>query len=255
MTYLKAPMFIIPRTRFFPFAMQTYLLFCLLMVPSIAYAQAVGAAPALSVGAIVMLSVSFLFGLAVQAQASGKLLGQFVIPAKAMVVVALAVPFLGGVSTYLGGVTFSESAVLYAVFHGLTNVVSSAAGGAAHAHFDGISTKTAARLARIAAAGPAGVLMLLLAAGCTAAEVQAWDQGVAAGSSIVVPAAGFACAIAQDVDPSGATAICQEIDTAGALVGQAFTVAESAPAIIALVAKTSATMQTQVRAHYLAQKH
>ncbi len=75
--------------------------------------------------------------------------------------------------------------------------------------------------------------------GCTAAQLTAFDQALAAGQAALVPVENLTCIVASEVDPSGATAICTEVDSAGTAIGQAITVVENVPAIQALVAKTS----------------
>ena len=235
------------------------LVLVIIMLPAYAYAQSVvpTAPPALSVAELVMLTVSFLFAASTQAQQSGKLFGQFVIPAKAMVALGIVVPFLGGFATSLGTVAFSEASVVRAVFAGLMNLfVGSLPGLAVHAHFV-VPEKMAARAARLAAMSTACFLFVVSAAGCAQlqSDLSAFEQAVTQGSSLIAPASSFACTVAKDVDPSGSTAICQQIASDGSLIGEAFTIVESVAAINALTAKTSSTMQSIVRTNYLAKHH
>lgn len=241
-------------------ALALFAALAVLTVPLVAFAQGVpalpAAAPALSVGMIVVLALTFVLGAAKQAQSTGKILGQFTLPASADVVVGLVVPFLGAFLQYLSTVAFSGAACAYAAFAGLAAVTSSTAGAlAVHAHMTMPAQVRAMKKAGtlVALAGVAVLAMML--SGCTPAELAAWDKGISAGSSLVVPATGFACTVATDVDPSGATAICQEIDTTGNLVGVVLTVAEDAPAIAGLVAKTSASMQAAVKANHAKAAH
>jgi hypothetical protein len=111
--------------------------------------------------------------------------------------------------------------------------------------------------AKVLAAKLAGATLVALAcvfvAGCTSAQLTAFETAIATGQAALVPAEDLACTVANVVDPSGASADCQKIDSTGALVGEVFTITENAPAIANLVAKTSAGMQLSVKAHRLAQ--
>jgi hypothetical protein len=80
---------------------------------------------------------------------------------------------------------------------------------------------------------------LILVAGCTQAQLTAFDSAIAQGQAALVPAQNLACAAATDLDPSGATAICTTIDTAGNAVGLGFTVAEDVASIAALLSATA----------------
>lgn len=95
-----------------------------------------------------------------------------------------------------------------------------------------------------------GCMMLASAAMLVAcSSLASFEQGISTGSKLVVPSENFACTVAEDVDPSGGTAVCQEIDTTGALVGTVLTIAEDAPSIAAAVAHTSVGQQAQIRAN------
>ena len=208
------------------------------------------AAPQISTGAMVMLVLSTLLGIATTAQQTGKLFGQFTIPTSAVVVVNLVVPFLGGLVQSLSSMTFSSAAVVYAIFAGLTNLIAgSAAGIAVHAHIVVPAKVSALRASKVAAAAIAAGAVVTSLLACTPAQLAAWDTAIKSGGTIAVQASNFACTIATEVDPSGATAICQEIDSGGALLGPVLTVVEDAPSVLNLVAKTSASMQTLVHAN------
>jgi hypothetical protein len=225
----------------------TIFLFC-----SAAYAQGtpLPAAPQISTGAMVMLSLSTLLGIATQVQQSGKLFGQFTIPTAAIVVVNMVVPFLGGLVQYLSTVAFSGAAVTFGLFAGVANLlVGSAAGLAVHAHITIPARMASMRSSKAAATSMLlGALTMALFA-CTPAQLAAWDTAIKSGGTIAVQASNFACTVATEVDPSGATAICQEIGSGGALLGPVLTVVEDAPSVLNLVAKTSLSMQTLVHAN------
>jgi hypothetical protein len=76
-------------------------------------------------------------------------------------------------------------------------------------------------------------------AGCTPAQVTAFDSVIAQGQAALVPAENLACLGATELDSSGATAICTAIDIAGNAIGTVFTVVENAPSVVALLAKTA----------------
>ena len=90
---------------------------------------------------------------------------------------------------------------------------------------------------------PLAVLLASLLAfseeGCNPAQLSAFDQAIEAGQAALVPAESIACASATLLDPSGKTAICSTIDATGAAVGAAFTVAEDAAGIAALLNRTA----------------
>ena len=80
---------------------------------------------------------------------------------------------------------------------------------------------------------PVGIALM----GCTPAQLAAYDQAIKTGQAALIPAENLACQIASAADPTGATAVCAQIDATGNVIGQAFTVAEDAPSILALLAK------------------
>jgi hypothetical protein len=241
--------------RLLPFLSFLAIFAIVFLYCSAAHAQGtpLPAAPQISTGAMVMLVLSTLLGIATTAQQTGKLFGQFTIPTSAVVVVNLVVPFLGGLVQSLSSMTFSSAAVVYAIFAGLTNLIAgSAAGIAVHAHIVVPAKVSALRASKVAAAAIAAGAVVTSLLGCTAAELTAWEKAVQAGTALVIPTENYACTVLTEVDPSGATAGCQEIDTTGSLIGPVLTVAEDAPSIVAAVAKTSASMQREVHGHLLA---
>lgn len=90
--------------------------------------------------------------------------------------------------------------------------------------------------------GAASVLMYSYScASLTQAEsaLNAIDQALTRGAAVVVAAENLACEAAVDIDPSGATAVCTQIDAAGNATGAVFTtVATTAAAVQALLAST-----------------
>lgn len=238
------------------FALVVAFSVALFALPALAQAVPLPAAPPLSTGVIVVTLLSLLAGIVTQAQQSGKLFGQFTIPASAMIVVTIAAPFLGGALAYLQSVAFSTTALYFAAVAGVTAVLAASAPGVAvHAHFVVPDKMAAIRAARLAGA-TAGLAVLLVMAGCASfsSGLASFEKLVAAGQVALVPAEQLACTIDTDVDPTGATADCAKIDSTGALVGTVFTVVEDAPSIAALVAKTSVGTQTAIRTRLAAQK-
>lgn len=170
----------------------------ILTVPLVAFAQGVpampAAAPALSVGMIVVLALTFVLGAAKQAQSTGKILGQFTLPASADVVAGLVVPFLGAFLQYLSTVAFSGAACAYAALAGLAAVTSSTAGAlAVHAHMTMPAQVRAAKKAGtiVALAGVAALALML--SGCTLFRS-------ASGSTVVNDVGSLAACVIQHVE-------------------------------------------------------
>jgi hypothetical protein len=93
---------------------------------------------------------------------------------------------------------------------------------------------------------------LIASVGC--ASLAAFDQAIATGAAAVVSAEGLACEAATDLDPSGASAICIDIDAAGNAIGTVFaTLPTDAAIVTALLTKTAAPTATV--AQILAQGH
>jgi hypothetical protein len=96
-------------------------------------------------------------------------------------------------------------------------------------------------------------ILLVTAAGalaslpdCTPARLAAWATAVSAGSAAVVPAESLACIAANDLDPSGASAICSVVDASGAAIGAGFVVAEDVQAIAKLLSATAPKLPATV---------
>ena len=85
------------------------------------------------------------------------------------------------------------------------------------------------------------VALITLAACQPGAAAPNWAGLVQAGNAAVVPAENLACSIAQNVDPSGATAACVKIDQAGNVIGEVLTIAEDVVSVAALVKLHPAT--------------
>jgi hypothetical protein len=77
--------------------------------------------------------------------------------------------------------------------------------------------------------------------GTTPAQaLSAFDQAIAAGSAAVVPIENLACEAAEDIDPTGATAVCTEIDATGAAIGTVFTTIQTTQAAVNALLKATA---------------
>ena len=87
---------------------------------------------------------------------------------------------------------------------------------------------------------PAVGLLALVLAACTPAALQAVENALQSGQAAVVPAEALACAVASDLDPSGATALCAYVDATGNVVSAVFQVAETVADIAALCQHTKA---------------
>ncbi|MDE2022201.1 MAG: hypothetical protein KGI71_04825 [Patescibacteria group bacterium] len=91
----------------------------------------------LSTFSIVVPLLSLVIGVGTQAIQTGKLLGQFQLSTAAMMVLTLALPFVGGVSASLTSAgVLTTASVFYAVVAGVLDVVAGSVPGlAVHAHF------------------------------------------------------------------------------------------------------------------------
>ena len=97
---------------------------------------------------------------------------------------------------------------------------------------------------------PAVGLLALALMACTPAALQSLESALQTGQSAVVPAEALACAVATDLDPSGATALCAYVDATGNVVSAVFQVAETVADIAALCQHTTApTAQALVVLH------
>jgi len=84
---------------------------------------------------------------------------------------------------------------------------------------------------------------------CNAAQMTAFDKALADGESLLAPSEQFSCSVATALDPSGATAICGEIDAVGNIIGTVFTVTQDAASIQALCKRApSAAASTTLNA-------
>jgi hypothetical protein len=73
-----------------------------------------------------------------------------------------------------------------------------------------------------------------------------WAADIQAGKSAVVPAEQLACDIASVVDPSGSTAVCADIDSAGNIISDTFLVTEDATSVANLIKNTPVALRTKV---------
>jgi hypothetical protein len=94
---------------------------------------------------------------------------------------------------------------------------------------------------------------IVLASTLSCASTSALDAQLAAGQALIVPAESYACEAATDIDPTGATALCTEIDAAGNAIGAGITVVEEVGWIANLIkntiGKTDATKQALSQFH------
>jgi hypothetical protein len=94
-----------------------------------------------------------------------------------------------------------------------------------------------------------GMLVVgVVIAGCTPAQLQALNSALQSGQSALVPAEALACQLAADIDPTGGTAICTAVDASGNALGLGFTVVEDVTAIVALLSHTTPTTTSATKA-------
>ena len=120
--------------------MKLSLVVAILLVPATALAQSGTSASAvpleLSTLTAVTTVLNLLVGALTQAQQSGKILGQWSIPAGWMVAVGIVLPLVSGIGAYLGTASaINATTIFYAVAAGVTDLLASSASGVAvHAH-------------------------------------------------------------------------------------------------------------------------
>jgi hypothetical protein len=245
-------MYLWPR-RYAAFFVASAMFLCLFLCLSItAYAQTgpvTAPLPPLSIGVALMLALNLVLGFLTQAQQSGKILGQWSIPPVEMIVIGLVFPVISGFVSFMSGpgVVFNGTSITYGIAAGLAALIAASAPGVAvHAHFvvpakmQAVRDDKAVATARAAsvsnAVKVAGGLIMMALVGC--ASFAQFIQAIQAGQAAIVPATNLACEIAVDVDPTGATAICAQLDAAGNVVSTLAPVVEDAASIAALVANT-----------------
>lgn len=79
------------------------------------------------------------------------------------------------------------------------------------------------------------IALVVVAGSVSCTSLSTFEAEIAKGQAALIPAENLACEAATDLDPSGATALCTEIDTAGNAVGLGITVVEDAASIAALL--------------------
>jgi hypothetical protein len=92
--------------------------------------------PHVSLAVAVVTVLSLVVGALTSMQQTGKLLGQYRLPAAAVTVIAIILPFLSGALAVLQGVSkIDGSAIFWAVSSGIGQMIASSAPGlATHAH-------------------------------------------------------------------------------------------------------------------------
>ena len=135
--------------------MNLGLVVAILLIPATALAQSgtsAAGSPTLELSTLtaVVTILNLLVGALTQAQQSGKLLGQWSIPASAMVWIGIVLPLVSGIGAYLGTASaINGTTLFFAVAAGVTDLLaSSAAGVAVHAHLVVPAKMAAMRLAR-----------------------------------------------------------------------------------------------------------
>lgn len=122
------------------FGLYVFVAICIFTVPAWAQVAApapvAGALPPVSLAVGVVTLLSLVIGALTSMQQTGKLLGQYQLPAAAVTIIAIVLPFLGGALAVLKGVdAINGSAVFWAVSCGVGQMIaSSSAGLAVHAH-------------------------------------------------------------------------------------------------------------------------